>query len=326
MLALLLALPSRPAPPTRAAVLRSAAASLAAHSLAPLAHAIPPLPLLEPPPPSQEALPPLLYTPPQVRGVSSPQQLALAEHLNRRGATFYGAYWCAYCQQQRALFGATASRILPYVECDARGYRAAACPPQVAAYPTWQLDGRFYSGLRSLSELQALSGFDAAVRFADASPPPPPRRPPPPPGGYRPAEVAEASTAAQLALARHLRASGARFYGAYWCRFCGAQREMFGAAGAEALPYVECAADGYRSAAAACGAAAVAAYPTWEIGGKVYSGLQSFETLARLSNFTAAPSIGAAADGLGIDFSAQPPPLRAGDDCTLAAGPTEGCE
>ena len=32
--------------------------------------------------------------PPAVKEISTPEQIALAEHLKATGATFYGAYWC----------------------------------------------------------------------------------------------------------------------------------------------------------------------------------------------------------------------------------------
>jgi len=40
-------------------------------------------------------------------------------------------------------------------------------------------------------------------------------------------------------LAKHLSASGAKFYGAYWCPHCADQKAMFGQAAA-LLPYIEC--------------------------------------------------------------------------------------
>ena len=48
---------------------------------------------------------------------------ALAEHLTNEGAVFYGAEWCSHCQEQKRLFGASASR-LPYIECSPSGRNA----------------------------------------------------------------------------------------------------------------------------------------------------------------------------------------------------------
>lgn len=88
------------------------------------------------------------------------------------------------------------------------------------------------------------------------------------------------------ALATHLRASGAVFYGAYWCSHCRAQKEMFGPAAAQ-LPYVECDARGADAQPAACQAAGVRAYPTWVINGQKIEGEVPVTELARLSGFIA---------------------------------------
>jgi len=322
---------------TRTAVLRSAVAATSA--LVPtVVHSVPPPELLARAPEApaqlrQQAEPKVLYTPPSVKGLSSPEQVQLAEHLSKTGAKFYGAYWCSFCRRQRDMFGAGGARALPYVECAEDGFRSQRCPPQVTGYPAWQINGKFYSGMRTLQDLQSISDFDSSVKFAEYVPPPPPPRPPPPPGGYKPPVVDGKSTAEQLALARHLKASGAKFYGAYWCRYCGVQRTMFGAEATVALPYVECAEDGYQSASAVCRTQAqVTAYPTWQIGGQFYSGARQLDELAKLSGFDAKPQAAAkvaavappteptqrgASNDLGIDFGGNAPVLRTGDDCDL---------
>ncbi|MCC7367226.1 MAG: hypothetical protein IT306_02315 [Chloroflexi bacterium] len=86
------------------------------------------------------------------------------------------------------------------------------------------------------------------------------------------------------ALADHLTASGAVFYGAYWCPHCQNQKKMFGDA-ADRLPYVECDARGKNARPAACTAAGVRAYPTWVINGQKIEGEIPVRELARLSGF-----------------------------------------
>ncbi len=86
--------------------------------------------------------------------MSTPDELALAQYLKKKGAKFYGAYWCPFCTRQRAMFGAAGVRALPYVECASDGYGAQRCPPQVTGFPTWEIDGQFYSGLKTLTQLQ----------------------------------------------------------------------------------------------------------------------------------------------------------------------------
>jgi hypothetical protein len=67
---------------TRHEVLRNAAA-FAIGAVAAPAHAIP--------------LPGMMKSaPPAVKEISTPEQIALAEHLKATGATFYGAYWCTH--------------------------------------------------------------------------------------------------------------------------------------------------------------------------------------------------------------------------------------
>lgn len=91
------------------------------------------------------------------------------------------------------------------------------------------------------------------------------------------------SSARQQALANHLKARGAIFFGAWWCPACTQQKALFGKQAGAQLPYVECtdAKDGAR-----CSAAGVRAFPTWDMPGKErLVGVQSVEELARWSGF-----------------------------------------
>ena len=317
---------------SRSAVLTHATAAAATVAISRRAAALPPPDLLAKAPLAPQQLreqAAVLYTPPPVKGTSTPDQIGLAEHLSRSGAKFYGAYWCGFCLKQRAMFGAGGSRRLPYVECAEGGYQAdaALCEARrVTGYPSWEIGGKLYSGMKSLPELQRLSGFNPAVQFPAPEPPLPP--PPPPPGGFKPPEVETVSTSYTVALAKHLRSSGAVFYGAHWCRFCGLQRSLFGREAARQLPYVECAADGFGSEATRCRAAPeVRAYPSWSIGGKFYSGYLPLQELAKLSGFMppAAPPAATPAEGLGIDFGSAPPVQRAADEgCELPSRGVDG--
>jgi thiol-disulfide isomerase/thioredoxin len=89
----------------------------------------------------------------------------------------------------------------------------------------------------------------------------------------------------QEALARHLRASGARFYGAYWCPACREQKRLFGNAASE-LPYVECDPKGAGARPDLCAQAQVRSFPTWTIRGSRHEGVTPLDTLAALSGFT----------------------------------------
>jgi uncharacterized membrane protein len=95
-------------------------------------------------------------------GPEKPYLAALADHLEKSGAKFYGAYWCPRCQEQKALFEASAKR-LPYVECKPggpKGPEALTCASKnIKNYPTWIIDGRRYVGVRNPKALAADSGF-----------------------------------------------------------------------------------------------------------------------------------------------------------------------
>ncbi len=87
------------------------------------------------------------------------------------------------------------------------------------------------------------------------------------------------------ALAIHLVDKGMKFYGAYWCPRCQEQKAVFEASG-QRLPYVECSSGGRGSALTkACAAAKIKSYPTWIIGERRLTGLQTPQSLAAATGF-----------------------------------------
>jgi thiol-disulfide isomerase/thioredoxin len=96
-------------------------------------------------------------------GPENPYTKALAVHLRDSGARFYGTYWCPSCQQQKALFEASADR-LPYIECTPNGRNGllslACAANDIKEYPTWIIDGRRHTGVVAVDELARLSAFD----------------------------------------------------------------------------------------------------------------------------------------------------------------------
>jgi len=96
-------------------------------------------------------------------GPEDPQLQALAIHLTDKGVKFYGASWCPRCQEQKALFEASAERLL-YVECSSGGRRSArtkACAAaKVRTYPTWIIGERRLTGLQTPQSLAAATSFD----------------------------------------------------------------------------------------------------------------------------------------------------------------------
>ncbi|MBI4527269.1 MAG: vitamin K epoxide reductase family protein [Deltaproteobacteria bacterium] len=95
-------------------------------------------------------------------GPENPKIRALAEHLTKTKAKFYGTFWCPHCKEQKELFGPSVDR-LPYIECSPGGRgtpQAAVCQAEaIRAYPTWVISGQRHEGRLSLNELAHYSGF-----------------------------------------------------------------------------------------------------------------------------------------------------------------------
>lgn len=100
-----------------------------------------------------------------------------------------------------------------------------------------------------------------------------------------PLPVTSVSTPATLALAEHLSRSGAVMYSAYWCPHCHEQKELFGKEATAKLKVIECAADGVNNQKALCDSKNLEGFPTWEINGKLDSGVKPLARLAELSGF-----------------------------------------
>ena len=87
------------------------------------------------------------------------------------------------------------------------------------------------------------------------------------------------------ALTIHLKKTGAKFYGAYWCPRCQEQKALFKSS-AKRLPYVECSSGGRGSALTPpCAKNEIRSYPTWIIGEKRLTGLQKIRQLSNASGF-----------------------------------------
>ncbi|MEL7035358.1 MAG: vitamin K epoxide reductase family protein [Cyanobacteria bacterium J06592_8] len=105
-----------------------------------------------------------------VTTASNPDNIALAEHLTQVNAKMYGAYWCSHCLTQKQLFGKEAVTEVPYIECDPNGKNPQPDLCQAAniqGYPTWEINGQQYSGVRQLNELAQLSGYTGSQNFGN---------------------------------------------------------------------------------------------------------------------------------------------------------------
>ena len=100
--------------------------------------------------------------PPAVIASSTPEAIALAEHLSGSGAAMYTAYWCPHCHEQKELFGKQATAKLKVIECapDGRNSQKALCDSKkIEGFPTWEIDGKLEVGVKPLAKLAQLSGF-----------------------------------------------------------------------------------------------------------------------------------------------------------------------
>lgn len=81
-----------------------------------------------------------------------------AQCLADEGATFYGAFWCPHCQEQKAMFGNSAD-LLPYQECstpNGQDQLAVCDEAGVTGYPTWKFaNGTTLSGTQTFAALAA---------------------------------------------------------------------------------------------------------------------------------------------------------------------------
>ncbi len=99
---------------------------------------------------------------PPVTTTSSPEAIALAEHLTATGAVMYSAYWCPHCADQKRLFGREATERLTVIECaaDGRDNQAELCQRKnIEGFPSWEIEGRIEAGAKPLERLAELSGF-----------------------------------------------------------------------------------------------------------------------------------------------------------------------
>jgi uncharacterized membrane protein len=95
--------------------------------------------------------------PPVVTADSSSAAMQLATDLQKLDTTFYGAYWCSHCYDQKQAFGKQAMQHIPYVECSKEGInsQAALCKEKkIPGYPTWEISGKLYPGEKALDEIR----------------------------------------------------------------------------------------------------------------------------------------------------------------------------
>ena len=106
---------------------------------------------------------------PPVTTTSGEAELQLAQHLTNVDAKMYGAWWCPHCHDQKQLFGQEAAKAIPYIECapDGQDAQTALCQSvrEVTAFPTWEVNGEFFSGAQRLEVLAAASEYTGPRTF-----------------------------------------------------------------------------------------------------------------------------------------------------------------
>ena len=80
----------------------------------------------------------------------------LATCITESGTTFYGAYWCPHCAEQKRHFGRSA-KLLPYVECslpNRAGSTQICIDKKIEGYPTWDFsNGERIAGFATFEQL-----------------------------------------------------------------------------------------------------------------------------------------------------------------------------
>ncbi|MEL6495535.1 MAG: vitamin K epoxide reductase family protein [Cyanobacteria bacterium J06623_7] len=133
-----------------------------------------------------------------------------------------------------------------------------------------------YSGINNAIADEIVDPRDGKIEITDAK------------GSYTEPygwKITSTSGAAEIELAEHLTAVGAKKYGAFWCPHCYEQKQLFGTEAFEKVTYIECAEGGKDPQPQVCSAAGIQSFPTWEIDGKFYPGIKTPEELANLTNY-----------------------------------------
>jgi uncharacterized membrane protein len=105
---------------------------------------------------------------PAVERSSSPDAIALAQHLTDQGAMLFTAYWCPHCHEQKELFGREASQRLKVIECapDGQNSQVALCASKkIESFPTWEIKSKLISGVKPLNKLASLSDYKGSTNF-----------------------------------------------------------------------------------------------------------------------------------------------------------------
>jgi len=246
--------------------------------------------------------------------------------LAMRKAIMFGTYWCPYCDEERQALGkdvfsavhtgdlSTEPSVL-YVECDAKGRDAQPelCRATgVRVYPTWALTDssnqrpyELFPGFKGLSGLERIAGLPVE----------------PDPGAVAP-PVEGHSGPREMAVADMVAARGGTMYGAYWCRFCDLQRQLFGREAWNKVPYVECDERSAGARPALCDSVGIKGFPEWVLpDGRHVGGILSLERLESLMGETEASGTSGESPARTTGSTALAMPGVACEDCKIGEEP-----
>ena len=105
---------------------------------------------------------------PQVKTKSSSQQIDFAKFLSENKIFMYSAYWCSHCYDQKQLFGKEAVKKLTIIECakDGKDSQTELCiKKEIKGFPSWEINGEIYSGVRDLKDLAIMTGYKGDSSF-----------------------------------------------------------------------------------------------------------------------------------------------------------------
>jgi large repetitive protein len=93
-------------------------------------------------------------------GEDAQNLVEFAKALKQAGVKFFGADWCPFCTEQKALFQ-DGAQFLPFIEISNpdRTRNATGISENVTTYPTWEFsNGQRVTGVQTLQQLSTLSG------------------------------------------------------------------------------------------------------------------------------------------------------------------------
>ena len=89
-------------------------------------------------------------------------KIKLAKYFSEEGVKMYGAYWCPYCDKQKQIFESSFD-LIEYIECDSKGQNPnlnLCNQKNITSFPTWEINGKLYPGMRTLKNLAVLSNYN----------------------------------------------------------------------------------------------------------------------------------------------------------------------